>query len=208
MATTISQEQMCAAVAELDEALYMHEQWADDIYAALVCRVQPDARDIGDDGHRQCRFGQWYYAKGHTTLVDHPGFAEVETAHKRMHQSAASLLRASMNCTPISLANHQRFVTAMKRTRLEIQSLNREIEISLYNIDVLTGVLGRLEMLSRLCEQRELVLRAVHPCCVAMFDIDRFKSINDTYGHPTGDRVLVAIAHYIQAHLRPYRIAP
>ncbi len=121
-----------------------------------------------------------------------------------MHRSAASLLRASMNGTPISLADHQRLVTAMKRTRLEIQSLKRGIEVSLYNIDVLIGVPGRLEMLTRLREQRELVRRAVHPCCVAMLDIDRFKSINDTYGHPTGDCVLVAIAHYIQVHLRPY----
>ena len=76
---------------------------------------------------------------------------------------------------PISLPDYERYVSALKRTRLEIQTLKRELEVSLYNIDALTGVPGRMEMLVKLREQREFVRRGVHACAVAMLDVDHFK---------------------------------
>ncbi len=200
----MSQEVMVAAVTELDQAIYTHEQWAEEINAGLICRLRPDGRDTADDSYRQCRFGQWYYGAGVERLVGYPGFAEVEMEHKRMHQYAGSLLQAAANGAPISLQDYERYAAAMKRTRLEILTLKREIEVSLYNIDALTGVPGRLEMLRKLRDQREFVRRNVHRCAIAMLDIDHFKAVNDSQGHLAGDHVLVDIAGYIQTHLRPY----
>ena len=105
---------------------------------------------------------------------------------------------------PSRLPDYQRYVSAMKRTRLEIQTLKRELEVSLYNIDALTGVPGRMEMLRKLREQQQFVKRAVHSSAIAMLDIDHFKAVNDARGHLAGDAVLVDIARYVQAHLRPY----
>ena len=204
MASIISKDAISSAVAELDRALYMHELWAEEIYTALVCHLHPDDRDLRPDAHRQCRFGQWYYSVGDTALARHRGFAEVEVEHKRMHEYAASLLAAVAKGEPVSPQAHERFVSAMKRTRLEIQTLKQELEVSLYNIDPLTGVPGRVEMLGKIREQQEYVTRGVHSCVVAMLDVDRFKSVNDTYGHPTGDNVLVEICRHAQANLRPY----
>ena len=53
--------------------------------------------------------------------------------------------------------------------------------------DYLTGVYRR----SRTEEYIETLLRKKRLCTVIMIDIDDFKALNDTYGHPIGDRVLV-----------------
>ncbi len=205
MATSnLSNEQLRAALNALEQAIYNHEQWAEELYGALICHLAPDQRDLGPDAHHACRFGQWYYGEGREILEHSSGFTEVEIAHKRMHQYGASLLRASADGIPISINDFEHFVTSMKRLRLEIVTLRRELSDAFNNLDPLTGTPSRSMMLSKLREQRELVARGVQACSVAMVDLDNFKAINDSYGHISGDRVLVDFAHYITAHLRRY----
>jgi len=55
--------------------------------------------------------------------------------------------------------------------------------------DGLTGLANRKSFLRRLEEELER-LDGRHPLAVVMTDIDHFKRINDTYGHPFGDEVL------------------
>lgn len=68
--------------------------------------------------------------------------------------------------------------------------------------DPLTGIANRrafLENAQRTLMQR---LRAPQPVSALLFDLDRFKSINDRYGHATGDRVLRAFADVAVIELR------
>jgi diguanylate cyclase len=199
----LSDEQMQVALNELEQAIYNHDQWAETLYGTLICHLSPDERDIGNGTHHSCRFGQWYYKSAGTSLTKFPGFNEIGFEHERMHQFAASLLRSSMDGIPISIKDYERFVSALKRLRLEISSVQRELQGALFNLDPLTGIPSRVEMLSKLREQREFVRRN-HACVLAMMDLDLFKSVNDEYGHAVGDKVLIGFARYVTAHLRPY----
>ena len=68
--------------------------------------------------------------------------------------------------------------------------------------DPLTNLSNRAEFWR--CAERELQRagRTERPLALVMLDLDHFKSINDTYGHPVGDKVLAAVAGAIAQTLR------
>ena len=70
--------------------------------------------------------------------------------------------------------------------------------------DALTGMLNRRAILERLGEELARVKRYGGPLAVGMLDIDHFKSVNDTYGHKTGDDVLCGIKRILGENLREY----
>ncbi|WP_170298688.1 GGDEF domain-containing protein [Massilia eburnea] len=63
------------------------------------------------------------------------------------------------------------------------------------NTDPLTGVANRRHFQLLLQRETSRFLRTSHPCTLLMLDIDHFKRINDTFGHPTGDRAIQALAN-------------
>lgn len=69
--------------------------------------------------------------------------------------------------------------------------------------DPLTGLGNRRHFIAVLDRTIENVARSGDPALLLMLDIDHFKKINDTHGHPAGDRVLQSIAHAISRCVRP-----
>jgi diguanylate cyclase (GGDEF)-like protein len=68
--------------------------------------------------------------------------------------------------------------------------------------DPLTGLYNRRFFDMRLSEEFRLAVRHRLPLSLVLLDIDHFKRINDTHGHPVGDRVLIKVAETVQASLR------
>lgn len=68
--------------------------------------------------------------------------------------------------------------------------------------DSLTGLLNHTTIKAQLDIQLARVKRLGGKLAFAMLDIDHFKSVNDTYGHPTGDRVIRSLARLLQQRLR------
>ena len=76
-----------------------------------------------------------------------------------------------------------------------------EMEV-LSETDPLTGVCNRRAFATRFATLAKRWQRGKGALGVALVDLDHFKSINDTYGHESGDRVLVAVAKALDASFR------
>jgi diguanylate cyclase len=69
-------------------------------------------------------------------------------------------------------------------------------------VDSLTGVHSRYAYESRLTEEHQRWLRHAQPLAYTIWDIDRFKRINDRYGHEAGDRLLRGVAEILNRQKR------
>lgn len=68
--------------------------------------------------------------------------------------------------------------------------------------DSLTGLFNHSTTTQMLENAIANASRQQESLCFAMIDVDRFKAVNDTYGHPVGDQVLLALARVLQQRLR------
>ncbi len=83
-------------------------------------------------------------------------------------------------------------INALRSERDEALALRHSLEREA-RFDALTGLPNRRDYSARVWAEGDLL---------ALIDIDRFKAINDTYGHETGDRVLVALGRYLAEEVR------
>ncbi|MBF0473730.1 MAG: diguanylate cyclase, partial [Nitrospirae bacterium] len=68
--------------------------------------------------------------------------------------------------------------------------------------DRLTGAFNRLKFDDIIVREIERTKRYNSPLSLLMFDIDKFKLVNDQFGHDTGDEVLKVVAHKVAANIR------
>jgi len=83
--------------------------------------------------------------------------------------------------------------------RLEILNRSLQEEVTL---DALTGAYNRRAFEKIIEQSISLHVVSERPCVLAIIDVDYFKRINDTYGHPQGDMVLKALVKHIQSKIR------
>ena len=84
----------------------------------------------------------------------------------------------------------------MASSTAELVRANARLE-SLANTDSMTGILNRRAFLPLLAER----LASGQASALLLFDIDRFKGINDHFGHGVGDEVIAALAERVKAVL-------
>jgi len=85
--------------------------------------------------------------------------------------------------------------------RLEAET-RAETMARLAVLDPLTGTLNRRGITVALLEAMAYAERYEHPLTVALADIDRFKRVNDRFGHEAGDRVLEGLAEIFRETVR------
>src|SRR5690606_12608667 len=72
------------------------------------------------------------------------------------------------------------------------------------HVDSLTGLRGRINMDKDLERELARFARDQQPFCIAVGDIDHFKTINDDFGHDAGDKILHDIASIINRSIRSF----
>jgi diguanylate cyclase (GGDEF)-like protein len=86
-------------------------------------------------------------------------------------------------------------------SRLKLQDLAQSLGVKA-STDPLTGLHNRLKLGSTLSDEILRVDRYKTPLSLVLFDIDNFKKINDTYGHPVGDQVLIQLSQFVPNLIR------
>jgi two-component system cell cycle response regulator len=81
---------------------------------------------------------------------------------------------------------------------------NYEQSLSMALTDSLTGVFNRRYVSAHLPRLMERSWESQKPVAILMFDIDHFKTVNDTYGHGVGDEVLREVANRTNRNLRNF----
>ena len=96
--------------------------------------------------------------------------------------------------TPRTLERSLRYALKLGET---LEALRR-----LATRDQLTGLLNRREFDRILAEESERAARFGRPLALVLVDIDHFKRVNDTHGHPAGDEVLREVGRRLGALMR------
>ncbi|MFF7710857.1 diguanylate cyclase [Pseudomonas sp. NPDC007930] len=92
-------------------------------------------------------------------------------------------------------------VTDVATNRRQLLKVNQELQ-KLSSTDRLTGLYNRGHWEEALKFEYARHVRYGNMSSLIMFDIDHFKKVNDTYGHPTGDKVIQSVANVVRELIR------
>ena len=92
-------------------------------------------------------------------------------------------------------------VKARVNTHVKLYRYRRQIEQQSMT-DQLTGIANRRRYEQCSATKWSEAIRLHVPISICMFDIDRFKVYNDSFGHPAGDKVIAAVAQTAVSHLQ------
>lgn len=179
---------------------------------AAKASLEESVRIAADIGARRNEY------EGHAQLADlhrRRGQFEQALAHFELfHQVKESVFNERNEMRLRGLAIQHRLETAEKEAEIyQLRSKELEHEVGerrkseaalqeLATTDALTGLSNRRQVLDLAGKALIVSQRYRHPLAVIMLDIDRFKTINDTYGHAAGDVVIIEFARRIRVKLR------
>ena len=105
--------------------------------------------------------------------------------------------------------SYEQLVMEYKQARDEAEQLAFELKVANDRLrelairDGLTGLYNHRHFQEVMDIELERAYRDGHPMTLILFDIDNFKKVNDTYGHPRGDTALKAISATLEKVIRP-----
>ncbi|EGO6544509.1 TPA: diguanylate cyclase DgcZ [Escherichia coli] len=190
-----------AILLNLNKAIDAHYQWLVSMFHSVVARDASKPEITDNHSYGLCQFGRWIDHLGPLDNDELPYVRLMDSAHQHMHNCGRELMLAIVE-------NHWQdaHFDAFQEGLLSFTAALTDYKIYLLtirsNMDVLTGLPGRRV----LDESFDHQLRNAEPLnlYLMLLDIDRFKLVNDTYGHLIGDVVLRTLATYLASWTRDY----
>jgi diguanylate cyclase (GGDEF)-like protein len=159
----------------------------------VLGRTRPDLLLIDAPAHKEVAIDLCRVLRSHAEWQDLPTFVVVgDDAHARVQA-----LRAGADEILVSPIDHE-VLEARIDARLERMRMLRER----FDKDALTGLPLRRPFLSQLSRSIAECVRHGRPICVALLDVDLFKTVNDRHGHLIADGVLAALGRLLSTRFR------
>ncbi len=152
-------------------------------------------------GYREARFYllAWCALFTGTLIWSTAAYAEVQIPANYFF-----IIGTSIDSLLFTLAIFDQIKVQLKEKEVIIEREKYYIDLS--RTDSLTGLFNR-RYLNDLIKRLEAENEAPIQSAIIMIDLDNFKSINDTYGHPVGDLMLINVSTKIKKHVRKTDIA-
>lgn len=190
-------------IAELDAAVAAHMNWTRRIMRCVVLRSTPGDDVLDLQAHALCHFGGWFVAnRSHFEMLDAQSAARVEAAHRTMHDAIRSICSDVLGGQPGREADLEAFEQSQSELLGLLARFKTLILSSATRHDPLTKLPLRYGIENDFILYQKEARRNRSLLYVVIIDVDNFKSINDTYGHPAGDQVLCHLADTLKQNLR------
>lgn len=195
----LSPEHINEISAKIDLAKSNHIQWLNTFNGHLIC----EGLAYPHYDHKNCIFSDLYNVIVANEL-DSEEFIEATKLHKKLHIQARIMANKHHHKQAISVHDYKKFIALEEHFIHILEALHSAIASTKYGIDYLTKMPNRGLLQLILEKEYALFERKGGSNCVALADIDLFKSVNDQYGHLAGDEVLKAISELFISSLRKY----
>jgi diguanylate cyclase (GGDEF)-like protein len=174
----------------LADALRLHKEARPDLVLLDVMMPHVDGYKLAQMFKRNATF---------VPIIRLTALEDIDSKRRGLSAGADEFLIKPVNTLELQIRMSS--MLRIKRLADELERLNKELA-ELATVDPLTQVANRRAVEPRLAHEFQRARRYKHPFTCIMVDIDHFKAVNDKYGHPVGDKVLIEVAAAIRQSTR------
>lgn len=204
LAPSATRSELEEVVNGLDYSIDELSDWLAQFYKSAVCKSAPSPETVNEQSHFVSKFGSWYTRRKGEGVFAQPAFEALAATHQGIHAHVRILAGRAWKDAKLPAEEIDALQEKVHSFNEQSRRLAKAFRAALSDLDPLTGVNTRQAMMRDLDRERQRVRRGGQPGVLALADIDHFKHVNDTYGHPMGDKVLSTITSAIQDGIRPY----
>lgn len=189
------------SISALNLAIKEHYLWAEKLLCLNLFGGNAGGDIIDNDSHLHCEFSKWLMLRSQGDTLDRDMVMDINRHHKIMHNLAKALAQEVISGTA-TMARVNRYHEQQQTFIDSIDSYKSYLFAYRNQHDALTGLPLRCLLYQEFPGYLARCKRNNSDLYVLILDIDRFKFINDTWGHNTGDFVLQQVAKRIKSATR------